>query len=97
MTNRIHIAGHTDVAFGPTALNIHVNRKEETMRTKTLSATLIGAVLITGPATAQSVGIGNAVHGPDNQVIVGGKVVGKDPDPNVRLEIWRRTESMGGG
>jgi hypothetical protein len=30
-------------------------------------------------------------------VIVGGKVVGQDPDPLVRLEIRRRNESMGGG
>lgn len=65
------------------------------MRAKILLSTVIGALLITGPAMAQS--IGNIVHGPDNQVFVGGKVVGKDPDPNVRLEIWRRTESMGGG
>jgi hypothetical protein len=50
-----------------------------------------------GPAMAQSFGMGNAVHGPQDQVIVGEKVVGKDPDANVRLEIWCRVESMGSG
>jgi hypothetical protein len=67
------------------------------MRVTFLLASLIAFSMIAQSATAQSIGIGNAVHGPDNQVIVGGKVVGQDPDPLVRLEIRRRTESMGGG
>ena len=57
----------------------------------------VALIVIAAPATARSLAIGNAVHGPNNQVIVGGKVVGQDPDPLVRLEIGRRTESMGGG
>jgi hypothetical protein len=64
---------------------------------KALLSITLGASLLAGATAAQSLDIGNAVHGPDNQVIVGGKVIGQDPDPNVRLEIWRRKHSLGGG
>ena len=67
------------------------------MPARVFAAIVAATVALSTPAMAQSNGIGNAVHGPHNQVIVGGKVVGTDPDPNVRLEIWRRVESMGGG
>jgi hypothetical protein len=67
------------------------------LRITILLASLIAFTMIAVPATARSLGLGNAVHGPGNQVIVGGKVVGQDPDPLVRLEIRRRNESMGGG
>jgi hypothetical protein len=71
------------------------NRKEQTMSAKAFLAILIGASLTVSATTAQAIYEG--VHGPDNQVVVGGKVIGKDPDPNVRLEIWRRKHSLGGG
>ncbi len=64
---------------------------------KALLSITIGASLLAGATAAQSLDIGNAVHGRDNQVIVGGKIIGQDPDPNVRLEIWRRKHSLGGG
>lgn len=67
------------------------------MRAKGFAAVIAAAMLVSTAAAAQSIGRGNVVHGPRNEVIVGGKVVGTDPDPNVRLEIWRRVESMGGG
>jgi hypothetical protein len=64
---------------------------------KAVLTTVIGTSLMIGATTAHSLDIGSAVHGPHNQVIVGGKVIGQDPDPNVRLEIWRRKHSLGGG
>jgi hypothetical protein len=65
------------------------------MRAMSLLATVVVATLTTAPVEAQPSRIGNAIHGPNNQVIIGGKVVGQDPDPNVRLEIWRRLHSRG--
>ena len=66
------------------------------MRTMSLMATLAVAILIAGPANAQSIRHGNGVYGPDNQVTYGGMVVGQDPDPNVRLEILRGAGRPGG-
>jgi hypothetical protein len=65
------------------------------MRANILLASVVVAALTTGSVEAQPSRIGNAVHGPNNEVIIGGKVVGQDPDPNVRLEIWRRLHSRG--
>jgi hypothetical protein len=66
------------------------------MRAKIFLAAFVVATLTTGSVQAQPHRMGNAVHGANNQVIIGGKVVGQDPDPNVRLEIWRRLHSRGG-
>jgi hypothetical protein len=49
---------------------------------KTLVAALALAALIAAPAFAQR------VPSPD-AVIVGGKYIGQDPDPNVRLQLRR--------
>ncbi len=48
-------------------------------------ATLISASLLTQPATAAS----------PNDVIVSGKNIGADPDPNVRLQLRRDAGSEG--
>jgi hypothetical protein len=58
---------------------------------------VIAAGLMVSVATAQSRDLQSNVHGPGNQVIVGGQVIGQDPDPNVRLEIWRDKNSNGKG
>jgi hypothetical protein len=65
------------------------------MRATSLLASVVVAILITGPAKAQSINVGSAVHRPNNQVILGGRIVGEDPDPNVRLEIRRTFDSHG--
>jgi hypothetical protein len=48
--------------------------------------TPIGALLMTEPATPQSIGNRQCRSCLDNQLLVGGKVVGRDADPKVRLE-----------
>jgi hypothetical protein len=65
------------------------------MLAKSLAATLVAVIVIGTPAAAQSTRVGSAVHRPNNQVILGGRVVGEDPDPNVRLEIRRTFDSHG--
>ena len=64
---------------------------------KALLTIVIAAILTAGAAPAQSRDVESKVPGPGNQVIVGGKVIGQDPDPNVRLEIWRDKNSNGRG
>ncbi len=64
---------------------------------KALPTIVIAASLMASAATAQSRDPESNVHGPGNQVIVGGQVIGQDPDPNVRLEIWRDKHSAGKG
>jgi hypothetical protein len=65
------------------------------MRAISVMTTAIVAILVTGPVQAQSINVGSAVHRPSNQVILGGRIVGEDPDPNVRLEIRRTFDSHG--
>jgi hypothetical protein len=67
------------------------------MSPKVFLAILVGASLTAGATAARAIDNGNIVHGPDNQVFHGGQVIGKDPDPNIRLEIWRRKHSLGAG
>ena len=67
------------------------------MSSKVFLAALIGASLTVGATAARAFDNGSIVHGPDNQVFHRGQVIGKDPAPNVRLEIWRRKHSLGGG
>jgi hypothetical protein len=64
------------------------------MRANTLVATVVAAISVPGTATAQSGG--HAANGSDDQVTVRGKVVGKDLDRNIRLEIFRRLQSTSG-
>jgi hypothetical protein len=64
---------------------------------KALLTIVIAASLMASATTAQSRDLESNVHGPGNQVIVGGQVIGQDPDPNVRLEIWRDKNSNGRG
>jgi hypothetical protein len=51
---------------------------------KTLIAALALATLIAVPTFTQS-----AIAGPADDVIVGGKFLGTDPDENVRLQLRR--------
>jgi hypothetical protein len=64
---------------------------------KALPTIVIAASLMASVAAAQSRDLESNVHGPGNQVIVGGKAIAQDPDPNVRLEIWRDKHSNGRG
>ena len=57
------------------------------MRANTFVAATVGAILMSGYATA--------VDGEsETPSMVRREVVGNDPDPNVRPEICRRTEGM---
>jgi hypothetical protein len=87
-------------------LNIGPRRRrinqEAMMTLSNLSRTALvalGFALFATPsaATAQSRDLESKVRGPGHQVIVGGTVIGQDPDPNVRLEIWRDKNSNGRG
>jgi hypothetical protein len=58
---------------------------------KTLISTLAFAtLLIAGPAFAQS-----AIAPSPNDLTMGGKSIGQDPDPNVRLQMRRDFGSEG--
>jgi hypothetical protein len=57
----------------------------KTLITALALVTLIVAPLVTQPATAAS----------PNDVVVGGKNIGADPDANVRLQIRRDAGSEG--
>ena len=69
------------------------NRKEQTMSAKAFLAILIGASLTVSATTAQAIYEG--VHGPDNQVVVGGKVIGKDPDPQCPARNLAKETQLG--
>ncbi len=59
---------------------------------KTVIATVALAALITAPAFAQAPSTNAAPPGVTNPhavVAPGGKIIGVDPDPNVRFEILR--------
>ena len=64
---------------------------------KALLTIVIAASLMASAATAQSRELQSNVRGLGNQVTVGGTVIGQDPDPNVRLKIWRYKNSNGRG
>jgi len=57
---------------------------------KTLITALTLATLIAAPAITQS-----ATAASPNDVIVGGKMIGSDPDANVRLQLRRDAGSEG--
>ena len=57
---------------------------------KTLVSALTLAAIIAAPALTTPAFAGNP-----NEVIVGGKVIGADPDPNVRLQLRRDYGSEG--
>ena len=57
----------------------------KTLVTVLTLATIIAAPALTSPAFAAN----------PNEVIVGGKVIGADPDPNVRLQLRRDYGSEG--
>ena len=58
---------------------------------KTFATLLAAATLIASPAFAQS------PHAPSNQVVVGGKYVGQDPDAGIRSQLIRDYSTHAGG
>jgi hypothetical protein len=57
---------------------------------KTLLAALALATLIAAPALTPS-----ASAASPNDVVVGGRVVGSDPDPNIRFQLLRDNAYQG--
>ena len=58
---------------------------------KILATALAVATLLASPAFAQS------PYAPSNQVVVGNKYVGQDPDQNIRSQLLRDYDTHAGG